>query len=104
MQHADAQIQKPEREEAAVAEIINAYNFANVFSAKALQTKNIKVLKRAYWKHLKDAAKIKKILKKLGEKVQAGSDSDDSSEEQDFADISRRALNSYAQVQKKWTK
>ena len=58
--------QKPEREDAEVSQIINAFNFATVFSAKAYQPKNIKVLKRAYRKHLKEAARIKKILKKLG--------------------------------------
>ena len=104
MQDADDPVQKPEGDEAQVSEIINAFNFSTVFSAKALQVKNIKVLKRAYKKHLKEAARIKKILKKLGEKVQAGSDSSDSSENQDFQDVSRRALNTFAQVQKKWSK
>jgi hypothetical protein len=66
--------------------------------------KNIKILKRAYRKHLKEAARIKKILKKMGEKVQADSDTDDSFEEQGYKEVSRRALNTYTQVQKKWTK
>ena len=53
---------------------------------------------------MKEAARIKKILKKMGEKVQADSDTDDSFEEQGYKEVSRRALNTYTQVQKKWTK
>ena len=96
--------QKLEGDEEEVSEIINTYNFSNVFLAKALQRKNIRVLKRAYRKHLKDAAKVKRILKKLGEKVLADSDSSDSSDEHDLEDISRNALNTYSQVHKKWHK
>ena len=104
MQPADDPPQRHDDEDEDVTQIINAHHFANVFLSKAYQPKNIKVLKRAYRKHLKEAARIKKILKKLGQKVQASSESSDSSEEQDFEEISRRALNTYTQVQKKWSK
>ena len=78
MEQADEPGQKPETEEAQVSQIINAFNFASVFKAKAYKTENIKVLKRALKKHLKEAAMIKKILRKLGQRVHADSDSDDS--------------------------
>ena len=101
MQQADESVLKPEGEEDQVNQIINAFNFAAVFQAKAYKAKNIKVLKREYKKHLKEAAKIKRILKKLGERLLADSDSDDSSAKQDFEMVSRRALNSYMEVQNK---
>ena len=50
---------------------------------------------------MKEAAKIKRILKKLGQRVQADSDSDDSSDKLDFEMVSKRALNSYMEVQNK---
>ena len=101
MHQAEESVLKPESEEAQVNQIINAFNFAAVFQAKALKTKNVAVLKRAYKKHLKEAAKIKRILRKLGQRVLADSDSDDSSDKQDFEMVSRRALNSYMEVQNK---
>jgi hypothetical protein len=53
MMPVDEPPQKHEGEEEDVTQIINAHHFANVFLAKAYQPKNIKVLKRAYRKHLK---------------------------------------------------
>jgi len=65
MHQAEEPVQKPEGEEAEVSQIINAFNFATVFQAKALKPRNVVVLKRALKKHLKEAAKIKRILRKL---------------------------------------
>jgi len=101
MQQADGPVQKPEGDEAEVNQIINAFNFATVFQAKALKAKNVAVLKRAMKKHLKEAAKIKRVLRKLGQRVQAGSSSDESSEQRDFEEVSRRAMNSYMEGQNK---
>ena len=101
MHQAEESVLKPESEEAQVNQIINAFNFAAVFQAKAFKTKNVGLLKRSYRKHLKEAAKIKRILKKLGQRVQADSDSDDSSDKLDFEMVSKRALNSYMEVQNK---
>ena len=53
MMPVDEPPQKHEGEEEDVTQIINAHHFANIFLAKAYQPKNIKVLKRAYRKHLK---------------------------------------------------
>ena len=101
MEQADEPVLKLDRDEADVTQIINAYNFAAVFQAKAFKTKNIKVLKRALKKHLKEAAKIRKILKKLGQRVHDDTDSDDSSDKMDFEDSSMRALKSYLEDHKK---
>ena len=101
MHQAEESVLKPDSEEAQVNQIINAFNFATVFQAKAYKTKNVGLLKRSYRKHLKEAAKIKRILKKLGQRVQADSDSDDSSDKLDFEMVSKRALNSYMEVQNK---
>ena len=101
MEQAGEPVLKLDRDEADVTQIINAYNFAAVFQAKAFKTKNIKVLKRALKKHLKEAAKIRKILKKLGQRVHDDTDSDDSSDKMDFEDSSMRALKSYLEDHKK---
>ena len=101
MHQAEEPVQKPEGEEAEVSQIINAFNFATVFQAKALKPRNVVVLKRALKKHLKEAAKIKRILRKLNERVLAESSSDESSEQRDFEEVSRKAMNSYMEGQNK---
>ena len=101
MQQADGPVQKPEGEEAEVSQIINAFNFATVFQAKALKPRNVVVLKRALKKHQKEAAKIKRILRKLNQRVLAESSSDESSEQRDFEEVSRKAMNSYMEGQNK---
>ena len=51
--------------------------------------------------HLKEAAKIKRILRKLNQRVLAESSSDESSEQRDFEEVSRKAMNSYMEGQNK---
>ena len=92
------------REEDEVNNILDAHRFVNAFSAKAYSYKNKKILKQAYKKHMREAARIKKVLKKMGEKIHADSDSEESFEDSGYEDISRRALDTYKLNKRKWAK
>ena len=89
------------REEDEVNNILDAHSFVKAFSARAYSYKNKKILKQAYKKHMLTTATIKKVLKRMGERINADTDSDDSFEDSGYEDISRRALDSYRINKKK---
>lgn len=91
-------------EEAEVNDILDAHRFVNVFSAKAYSYKNKKILKQAHKKHMRAAARIKKVLVKMSEVVHVDTGSEGSHEESHYEDISRRALDTYRLNKRKWAK
>ena len=64
-----------------VDQIENFAKLSKMMEKKAFNTKNIPALKRAYREHMKEAAKIKRLLRKIGIRVTAAVDS--SSDEED---------------------
>ena len=91
----EPQAQQPQEamgDDEAIKQIVHAHHFVRTFKKRAYSSKNIKVLKSAYNDHMQKAAKIKKILKKLGQHVTAASDSDDSSDDEGYENIQNRMV------------
>ena len=92
------------REEDEVSNILDAHRFVNACSAKAYSYKNKKILKQAHKKHMREAARIKKVLMKMSEAGHVDTGSEGSHEESHYEDISRRAMDTYRQNKRKWGK
>ena len=92
MQPLNHQHQGLENEDDSVTDIVNAHRFIHHFQERAYSVKNLKVLKRAKKQHLKEAEKIHKILKKMGTKLCADTDSDDSRHGPCYNMIQKRAM------------
>ena len=104
MENLRDQLEAPSNDSYSLANVMNAHRLSSLFQQRAYNVNNVGQLKKAYAYHLKEARKIKKILRKLAERIQASSDSDEDEYSPSYEAIEVRALRESFKAQMKFQK